>query len=131
MTLNERSIRNLVGVHPELVRVVKRAAEIVDSRDDGLGFIVTEGLRTKEKQAALVKAGASWTMSSKHLTGHAVDLAATVDGEVRWDWPLYIQLAGIMRRAAKDVGVELKWGGEWKVRDGPHFEIDPATYGAA
>lgn len=128
MTLNERSVRNLAGVHPDLVRVVQRAAEIVDSRDDGLGFIVTEGVRTKEKQAALVKAGASWTMNSRHLTGHAVDVAATVNGEVRWDWPLYIQLSGIMRRAAKDVGIDIAWGGEWKVRDGPHFELNRASY---
>lgn len=128
MNLNDRSQRNLLGVHPSLVKVVRRAAEIVDGRDDGLGFVVTEGLRTVMRQSELVKAGASWTMKSKHLTGHAVDLAATVGGEVRWDWPLYPALAGVMKRAAQEVGVAITWGGDWKRRDGPHFEIDPAVY---
>jgi peptidoglycan L-alanyl-D-glutamate endopeptidase CwlK len=129
MNLNDRSQRNLLGVHPSLVKVVRRAAEVVDGRDDGLGFVVTEGLRTVMRQSELVKAGASKTMNSKHLTGHAVDLAATVGGDVRWDWPLYASLAGIMKRAAQEVGVAITWGGDWKsFKDGPHFEIDPAVY---
>jgi peptidoglycan L-alanyl-D-glutamate endopeptidase CwlK len=128
MNLNDRSQRNLLGVHPSLVKVVRRAAEIVDGRGDGLGFVVTEGLRTVMRQSELVKAKASWTMNSKHLTGHAVDLAATVGGEVRWDWPLYSVLAGVMKRAAQEVDVAITWGGDWKRRDGPHFEIDPAVY---
>lgn len=129
MRLNDRSERNLIGVNQALVKVVRRAAEIVDGRDDGLGFIVTEGIRTVMRQAELVKAGASQTMSSRHLTGHAVDLAATVAGEVRWDWPLYGTLAGVMKRAAQDVGVVIEWGGDWpRFKDGPHFQIDPKTY---
>lgn len=129
MTLNDRSERNLVGVHPKLVAVVRRAAEIAGSRGDGLGFVVTEGLRTSARQAELVKAGASRTLNSRHLTGHAVDLAATVTGQVRWDWPLYVHLAGVMKRAAQELGVQITWGGNWeRLRDGPHFEIDPAAY---
>lgn len=126
MILNERSERNLVGVHPALVEVVRRAAELMT---DELGFIVTEGLRTRERQAQLVKAGASRTMNSKHLTGHAVDLAATIAGEVRWDWPCYTRLAVAMKRAAAEQGTAIVWGGDWRsFRDGPHFEIDPKRY---
>lgn len=129
MKLNDRSERNLIGVHPAMVKVVRRAAEIVDGRDDGLGFIVIEGLRTVMRQSELVKVGASRTMNSKHLTGHAVDIAATVSGDVRWDFPLYTHLAGVMKRAAKEVGVTITWGGDWvKFRDGPHYELDPAAY---
>lgn len=127
MKLNERSECNLVGVHPRLVAIVRRAATMLD--DDGLGFIVTEGLRTVERQRQLVAKGASRTMNSRHLTGHAVDLAATLDGEVRWDWPLYGTLAGHMKLAAGDLGTIMVWGGDWRsFRDGPHFEIDPKRY---
>ena len=125
MKLNDRSEKNLAGVHPLLVGVVRRAAEIVPA---DLGFVVTEGLRTRDRQAQLLKAGASQTMNSKHLTGHAVDLAATVAGEVRWDWPLYGQLATAMKRAAAEQGTVITWGGDWNMRDGPHFEIDPRRY---
>lgn len=126
-TLNDRSEKNLVGVHPVLVAVVRRAAELVPA---GLGFIVTEGLRSRERQTQLVASGASQTMNSRHLTGHAVDLAATLaDGEVRWDWPLYAKLATAMKRAAAEQGTAITWGGDWKtLKDGPHFEIDPRTY---
>ena len=129
MTLNERSERALVGVHADLVAVVRRAAELIAGRTDGLGFIVTEGLRTKQRQQQLLAAGASRTLDSRHLTGHAVDLAATVNGTVRWDWPLYPKLAEAMKKAAAERGVPIVWGGDWKtLRDGPHYELSRAVY---
>lgn len=119
MILNVRSEKNLTGVHEDLVKVVRLAATKTE-----VDFIVTEGLRTKERQAQLVKAGASKTMNSKHLTGDAVDLAAVVGGEVRWDWPLYHKLAKAMKDAAKELGIQLQWGGDWRTfKDGPHFEL--------
>lgn len=133
--MDERSERNLVGVRPMLVNVVRRAHELVQDRDDGLGFIVIEGLRSVMRQAELVKAGASRTMHSYHLDGRAVDLAATVMGEVRWDWPLYEVLAGLMKQAAREQGFILTWGGDWRTfKDGPHFQIEdtpPLTADAA
>ena len=126
MILSARSLARLAGVHPDLVRVVKRAAEMTD-----LDFIVTEGLRTKARQAELVAAGASKTMNSRHLTGHAVDLAATVAGTVRWDWPLYDRLGLVMKRAAGELGVAITWGGSWRhFKDGPHFELPWKEYPA-
>lgn len=126
--LNARSLKNLEGVHPDLVRVVKRADELVAPP---LGFVVIEGLRTAKRQAELVAAGASRTQNSRHLTGHAVDLMATVNGQGRWDWPLYGQLAAAMKQAAAEFGVALVWGGDWKtLRDGPHFELDRKVYPA-
>jgi len=125
--LEDRSTRNLVGVHPDLVAIVRRAAVMVAERDDGLGLVVTEGLRSTLRQAELVKAGASRTMNSRHLTGHAVDLAATVGNQIRWDWPLYDTLAKVMKASAQ--GIPLVWGGDWKsLRDGPHYELDRLAY---
>ncbi|MNS16444.1 Peptidoglycan L-alanyl-D-glutamate endopeptidase CwlK precursor [compost metagenome] len=122
--LSQKSLSRLQGVHPHLVAVVKRAIEITE-----IDFMVTEGLRTKERQAELVKKGASKTMNSKHLTGHAVDLAAMVGSEIRWDWPLYHKLAAAMKRAAAEQGTKITWGGDWRTfKDGPHFEVDPKVY---
>lgn len=122
--LSVRSEKNLVGIHPDLDKVVRKAEELSE-----LEFIVTEGLRSKERQEQLVKAGASKTMNSRHLTGHAVDLAIVVGGEVRWDWPLYSKLSNSMKEAAKQVGVPLEWGGDWtSFKDGPHFQLPFQEY---
>lgn len=91
---------------------------------------MTEGLRSPERQARLVKAGASKTLKSRHLTGHAVDLAAIVDGKIRWDWPLYFKIAEAMKAAAKEENVSIVWGGDWKMKDGPHFELSRKVYPA-
>jgi peptidoglycan L-alanyl-D-glutamate endopeptidase CwlK len=122
--MDTRSNRNLKGVDTRLVAVVERANELLLQQEGDLNFIVTEGVRTSVRQAELMRAGASRTMRSKHLIGHAVDLAATVNGEVRWDWPLYSILASYMKQAAAEQKLPLVWGGDWQsFRDGPHFEI--------
>lgn len=123
-TLGARSKARLKGVHPELVKVVERAIEITT-----VDFTVLEGLRTPERQKALYEAGASQTLNGRHITGHAVDLGAWVDNEVRWDWPLYHKIAAAMLEAARELNVKIVWGGSWaKFRDGPHFELDRKAY---
>jgi len=117
--LSKRSLSRLKGVNPDLVRVVKKAIQITE-----VDFTVTEGLRSLSRQRKLVAAGASKTLNSRHLTGHAVDLAALVDGKVRWDWPLYHKLAIAMKKAAELEGVVIEWGGDWRsFKDGPHFQL--------
>ena len=122
--LDERSVQKLDGVHADLVRVVNRAAEARD-----ILFVVTEGLRTIKGQRELIAAGASTTLRSRHLTGHAVDLAVKVGDEIRWDWPLYAELAEAVKRAARQEGVSIEWGGDWRsFRDGPHFQLPWSAY---
>lgn len=122
--LGARSLSRLEGVHPDLVRVVKKAAALSD-----LDFTVLEGLRTVERQKQLVAQGASKTMNSRHITGHAVDLAPMIAGEVRWDWPLYHKLAKVIKAAAAVEKVPLQWGGDWRAfKDGPHWELPWAFY---
>jgi peptidoglycan L-alanyl-D-glutamate endopeptidase CwlK len=119
IVLGQRSLSRLEGVHPDLVRVVKKAAALSD-----LDFTVLEGIRSVERQKQLVAQGASKTMNSRHITGHAVDLAPMIAGEVRWDWPLYHKLAKIVKSAAADEKVPLQWGGDWRAfNDGPHWEL--------
>jgi len=121
---SERSARNFAGVHPDLVSVMSLA--LSRSRID---FGITEGLRNSQRQMELYHAGASKTLRSRHITGHAVDIVAYVQGEVRWDWPLYEQIAKTVRDAAADLYIPVIWGGSWEsFRDGPHFELDRAAY---
>jgi len=122
--LSKRSLDRLRGVHPRLVAVVKEASAL-----SPVDFMITEGMRTKARQAALVRAGASRTMNSRHLTGHAVDVAAMVEGQVRWDWPLYPRIAAAFKAAAARQGTAIIWGGDWaSLRDGPHFELDRKAF---
>lgn len=112
-SLGEKSLTNLGGVHPQLVAVVKEAIEL--SKAD---FTVYEGLRSLAHQAELVAAGASKTMSSKHLVqidgfGHAVDLVPWVAGQPRWEWGPIYHIARAVRQAATNQNVELVWGGVW------------------
>jgi peptidoglycan L-alanyl-D-glutamate endopeptidase CwlK len=123
-TLSTRSLNHLEGVHPDLVRVVKLAIQSSE-----IDFVVLEGLRSKARQTQLLKAGASQTMNSRHITGHAVDLGACVGKEVRWDWPLYHKIAKAMKDAARDLKIPITWGGDWTMfKDGPHFELNRKTY---
>lgn len=124
--LGKRSKQRIRDIHPDLNRVVKRAIQLTD-----VDFSVLEGVRTKDRQEELVRQGASTTMHSRHLTGHAVDLGAYVSGEIRWDWPLYYKIADAMKQAAAELEVPLEWGGDWETfKDGPHFQLPWAQYPA-
>lgn len=123
--LGARSRQRLAGVHPDLRRVFERAITIT-----GIDFTVLEGIRSARRQRQLFNAGASRTMRSRHLPhpadglSRAVDVAPFVDGEVRWDWPLYHPLAEDIKRAAAEEAVPVEWGGDWKsFRDGPHWQL--------
>lgn len=124
--LGTRSRQNLQGVHPDLVKVVERAIQI--TKQD---FTVIEGLRSAKRQAQLVKSGASQTTNSRHLTGHAVDITPWVDGQISWDWKYYGEVREAMFQAARELGVEIEWGGNWKsFKDGPHWQLPWAKYPA-
>jgi peptidoglycan LD-endopeptidase CwlK len=119
-----RSRSRMQGVHPDLIRVAERAIVLTE-----VDFMITEGLRTPARQAELVKAGASRTLNSRHLTGHAIDVAAMIGSEVRWDWPLYPRIAKAFKQASKELAIPIIWGGDWpRLRDGPHFELDRKVY---
>lgn len=129
--LTALQLRQLKGVHPDLVKVVVRFAELY-----GKPFMVLEGIRSLARQKLLLAQGATTTLNSRHLTGHAVDICP-IDPATRkasWAWPLYYPLAATMKQAAKDVGVAIEWGGDWrKFKDGPHWQLPwkayPATSG--
>jgi peptidoglycan LD-endopeptidase CwlK len=110
--LSQRSLDKLDGVNPKLVAVVQKAILLTK-----VDFGVTYGLRTVEEQEKLVAAGRSQTMKSKHITGHAVDLMAYVDGKGCWELNVYDDLADAMAQAARDEGVAIRWGAAWHIND--------------
>lgn len=124
--MDARSERNLLGVHPDLTRLMREShAKCPPS----LSFIIIEGRRTLTRQKQLVADGASRTLNSRHLTGHAVDIMATINNRGRWDWPLYAQLAVLIKAEAARLSIPIIWGGDWRTfRDGPHYELSRKHY---
>jgi peptidoglycan L-alanyl-D-glutamate endopeptidase CwlK len=140
--LSKLSLSRLVGLNANLEAVVKRAIEITEQ-----DFMVVEGVRSKEQcfinygkgrtvdqckakgvpaQYAQPKlAKVTWLnnpLSSKHVTGKAVDL---VPYPVDWnDLSKFKKIAVAMKQAAKELNVSMDWGGDWtSSKDYPHFEI--------
>lgn len=131
----------LRGVHPTLQDLVR----LVATRSP-VPFTVIEGVRTKERQAQLVKAGASKTQNSRHLTGHAVDLwpldkdGKPLPSDAKFKagssearaasaalWSGLRAIADTMKTVAKETGVLIEWGGDWGW-DAPHFQLNRARY---
>ena len=139
--LSERSLKSLEGVNPNLVKVVERAIELTEQ-----DFLVLEGVRSKEQcyinygkgrtaaqcsakgvptnyaQPSLSKV--TWLnnpLASKHVTGNAVDL---VPSPIDWNTiSKFTTISKAMKQAAKELGVDLEWGGDWTKKDYPHFEL--------
>lgn len=125
-----RSLNNLVGVHPDLVKVAYKALEL-----SSVDFTVIEGLRSIETQKQNVAKGVSKTMDSKHIKqstgyGHAVDLFP-VGGN--WnDYKCWLPVLDAFYKAGKELGIKLRFGVSWtdnpndkpaKFLDGPHVEL--------
>lgn len=107
----KRSRSRLAGVDADIVTVCERLIEV--TRQD---LTIGEGLRSRERQAMLVRTGKSRTMNSKHLIGEAVDIWPLRDGAVPWnDLDVWYDMAVDMRAASLDTGVRLVWGARWGV----------------
>lgn len=149
--LGKKSRSELKGVHSDLVAVVERAIELTPQ-----DFSVHDGIRTIEQQKELVKSGASKTLNSRHISGHAVDLVPYINGKLRWEWEPIYQIADAVRLAANELEIPLRWGGAWDIQltssddspddivsdyvarrkkagkkafiDGPHYELPRGEY---
>ena len=126
MTYNfgKTSLEKLSTVHPDLQKLFKEV--ITNSPYD---FSITEGVRSLERQKELVAQKKSTTMHSRHLTGHAVDIAVIVDGKISWDIRVYKAVADHVKSVAKLMSIPIEWGGDWKsFIDGPHFQLPEKVY---
>ena len=130
--LGAKSMALLDGVDVRMVAVVKRAIQLSE-----VDFSVLEGLRSKSRQAELYAQGrtapgkiVTWTMTSKHIVGTAVDL---VPYPLDWnDLKKFDAIAKAMFAAAKELNVNIRWGADWNQNgkprekgetDSPHFEL--------
>lgn len=129
----------LKGVDGKLAQVVEAAASL-----SPFDIVVTEGVRTKERQEELYAQGrtkpgniVTWTLNSKHIEGKAVDVCPYFEkgGKryIPWDDKLlFVALGRFMLEAADKLGVKIRWGYDWDgdgalmekgESDGPHFEM--------
>lgn len=123
--LGRASLERLSTIKPELQAVCRKAFETMP-----FDITVVEGIRSLQRQTELYRKGASKTMKSKHLTGDAVDLAPyPIDWNNKERFNL---MAQHMLAAAKELGIKIRWGGDWNQNgdwkdesfyDGPHFEL--------
>ena len=118
------SLARLKTVDPRLQRLFLEVIKVTP-----IDVSIVCGKRSLEEQAAAVRSGASSTMNSRHLTGHAVDVAPFVGGGISWDWKYFDLLAPVVKRVARDLLIPVEWGGDWpnnppkSFRDGPHWQI--------
>jgi len=111
--LSPRSKANLVGVEGSLVSVVERAIDVTP-----IDFGVICGLRTEAEQTALYNKGASQIkMDGPHTRGQAVDLMAYIGGRACWELAVYDNIADVMRDAAIEEDISIRWGCCWHIPD--------------
>lgn len=122
--LGEKSLKNLEGVHPRMLRVVQRAIQITTV---DFGIPSTGGVRTAAQQKVLFDAGKSkadgYRKVSAHQSGRAVDVYAYVDGKASWDKEHLTAVADAMFAAAKELGLGITWGKNYPIPDYPHFQM--------
>ena len=106
--LSKKSLGHLTGVHPDLYLVVRRAIDVTP-----VDFTVLEGLRSVSRQKEMMEQGKSRTMRSRHLTGHAVDVGAWVEGQIDWSWDFYPKIASAFREISIATHIPVVWGAVW------------------
>ena len=82
-----------------------------------------------KRQRELFASGASQTMKSRHLTGHAFDFAPVVAGQVTWKTPAFVSIIPLIKAAAAELGVKIESGGDWRsFKDYPHIQLPWKEY---
>jgi peptidoglycan L-alanyl-D-glutamate endopeptidase CwlK len=124
-TQTQRTQDNLVGVHPDLVTLWNAAVLPYPCQ-------VIDGLRTFDEQEQMVKTGASQTLNSRHLTGHAIDFAVWpngLDNDVSWNPSYYIACVRSLKSTAKGLGIHCTFGADWeKLKDYTHVQLSWEHY---
>lgn len=129
-TFSGKSLQNLADVHPDLVRVAKRAIQRTP-----IDFGISEGVRTKERQLLLLSQRKTTLAHSQHFIqpqtgyGHAIDIFAYVNDQAVWHRKYYGPIIQTFFTEATKLGVQLRFGHLWKdFSDSPHIELHPRFY---
>ena len=134
-SLSPNSITKLYGVHPKLVNLMQEAI-----KNSPYMFIISQGVRTAEYQNSLYQQGRTipgkivtnadgYKIKSNHQIksdglGHAVDIAIMDGKKVDWDdLTKYKAVGEHICKIALEMGISISWGGRWKRKDYPHFEL--------
>ena len=143
-SFSQTSLDKMEKVHPKLVEVMKEAIE-----NSPFDFRITDGARTTEEQFALYQKGRTLPgpkvtncdgkkFKSNHQIksdgfGHAVDIfpcGVVENGVYRkftseegYDDKKLRLIANHILAVAKSKNIHIEWGGNWKMKDTPHFEL--------
>lgn len=114
----KRSRDNLATAHYKLQVLFKEVIKYYDCS-------ILCCYRTKEDQDKAYKNGYSKLKypKSKHNTypSFAIDIAPY---PIDWDnINRFYELAGVVKTVAKQMDIKLKWGGSWRWKDYPHYEL--------
>lgn len=121
---SQKSLEKLASVDIKLQTLAKKVLEI-----SPFDFGITEGFRDRTRQNALFNEGKSncdgYTNISKHQQGLAIDIIVyDENGKGTWEPKYYYQVAGIFKAIAKQLNINIRWGGDFKnLVDMPHFEL--------
>lgn len=118
-----RSILNLNEVRPPLRAVAECAI-----RATPVDFVVIDGGRTEAEHKINVANGKSWTSRSRHQDGAAIDFAAYVDKRITYLPEPYYKIAAAFKYCSQQLNVPIVWGGDWRVKDLMHVELDRKFY---
>ena len=111
---DQRRLQNLNNVDSRLANIIER----VSKRHD---VIITEGIRTKERQVKLYNQGFTKTKNGNHLHGKAVDIYPAdvvrnnrMENPTKEDIKKWEAFAKDVKQEAKKEGLNVQWGGDWK-----------------
>lgn len=128
--LSNTSLRRLEGVHPDLVRVIKKAITITP-----IDFGISEGLRDIETQKRYLAEKKTTTLNSKHLPqgdgySHAVDIYVLVNGKANYEHNYFRKAIQAIFTVAIEEGVQVEVGALWRdFLDSPHIQLNGRYYG--
>ncbi len=130
----KQSLDRLATCDERIQKVMNEAIKHID-------FTILYGYRTPAEQFELFKQGRTLVGKEWKVTGKTV---TNLDGKTKMsnhnsnpskaidiapypiDWnniQRFLDMAKVVKEAAKTVGVEITYGGDWKMKDYPHFEV--------
>ena len=92
-------------------------------------FAITSGYRTQQEQMQMyikkVSKCDGIEKKSKHQLRKAIDIMVYDEhGVGTWEEKYYQEVALIFKQKAKELNINISWGGDWKsFKDCPHFEV--------